>query len=199
MSTSTALTPLTGNREMFASLVASGSNYSDAYREAFDASGMAATTLHTEASWLARVPEVSLRIAEIRAEAFQAVGVTVERVSRELAAVAFSDIADVATWDGSGLHLTPFDQLSPAARRAVKAIKVKRSRRVDGSRANPAEWETEHIEIQLWDKVGALEKLARHLGMDKGAATQDNRVQIIVSYKEPEDFDAVRLRRGADE
>ncbi|MFN0145947.1 MAG: hypothetical protein ACKVT1_05510 [Dehalococcoidia bacterium] len=57
MPTSTTLGPLTGNREMFASLVAAGSNYSDAYREAFDAAGMTLATLYKEASWLVRVPQ----------------------------------------------------------------------------------------------------------------------------------------------
>jgi len=57
---------LTPQQEKFAQLVASGMNQSAAYRAAYDAKRMKATTINNEASRLARNPHITIRVAEIR-------------------------------------------------------------------------------------------------------------------------------------
>jgi len=60
---------LTAKRKAFAQAVADGLSQADAYRAAFDADGMSAGAVWTEASLLARNPQVAQRIGELKAEA----------------------------------------------------------------------------------------------------------------------------------
>ena len=55
-------TGLTDKQEAFALLVFEGTNFSDAYREAYDASAMSAASIHTEACKLVKNPKVAHRI-----------------------------------------------------------------------------------------------------------------------------------------
>lgn len=89
------------------------------------------------------------------------VHVDADRTLLELAALAYSDITDVAQWDGDTFRLTPSSELSPQARRSIQSIKVRRNRQVQ--RDETGAWETETIEVKLWDKVAALDKVMRHL------------------------------------
>ena len=54
--------PLTSKQQAFADGVVSGLSQSEAYRRAYNAEGMKASAVHTEASTLAGHPEVSRRI-----------------------------------------------------------------------------------------------------------------------------------------
>ena len=68
---------LTLRREHFCqAFVVNGGNGSDAYRKAFSAENMSAPAIRVEASRLLDVPNVSLRIRELQAEALAAAGVT---------------------------------------------------------------------------------------------------------------------------
>lgn len=63
MSTDTSLTPM---RESFCQAIASGSNQSDAYRQAFNAENMLPETIWNHASELAKDGKVGARIQELR-------------------------------------------------------------------------------------------------------------------------------------
>jgi pectin methylesterase-like acyl-CoA thioesterase len=60
---------LTAKRKAFAQAVADGQSQADAYRSAFDAGRMSPGAVWTEASLLARNPQVALRVEELKAEA----------------------------------------------------------------------------------------------------------------------------------
>ena len=76
---------------------------------------------------------------------------------RELAAVAFSDIGDLFDHNGQPV---PVHRLDPITRSAVAAVSIGR---VDG----PAGVVSETFRVRFWDKLRALELLARHLGLDR--------------------------------
>ena len=59
-------TGLTDKQETFAMLVFEGTNFSDAYRQAYDASNMSAASVHVEACKLVQHPKVSLRIDRLQ-------------------------------------------------------------------------------------------------------------------------------------
>ena len=63
-----ALTGLTEKQEAFAQAVMSGMTYSDAYREAYDTSGMKAPTIWAEACRIAAHHNVAARIEALAAE-----------------------------------------------------------------------------------------------------------------------------------
>ncbi|MCR4300613.1 MAG: terminase small subunit [Sulfuricaulis sp.] len=89
-------------------------------------------------------------------------GVTVERIIRELAAIAFANLRDVVTWDGDALYLKPSAELDTASASAIK--KVKQTRTITRGK-NDFEQEREQREVELHDKQRALELLGRHFGM----------------------------------
>jgi|SRR3990172_2498791 len=106
---------LTAKQEAFAQAVASGMNQSDAYRSAYSAGKMKDSSINVKASQLAADGKVSVRVAELRKPAVDAVQVTLtahlarlatlsdaaEREGKYSAAVA----AEVARGKASGLYV----------------------------------------------------------------------------------------------
>jgi hypothetical protein len=60
---------LTMKQEQFAAAIVEGKTHADAYRQAYDASGMKDGTVWSEAARLMRRPHVTARVEELRAEA----------------------------------------------------------------------------------------------------------------------------------
>ena len=77
-----------------------------------------------------------------------------EAVVQELEAIGAGEATDVIQWDDMGrVTLTPSDQLSDRARRAVKKVKV-----------TPNQFGNQ-IEVEMHDKLSALRLLAKHRGL----------------------------------
>jgi phage terminase small subunit len=82
--------------------------------------------------------------------------VTQERVVQELAGIAFSDLRHYVQWGPDGVRLEPSATLTPAHSRVVKQV------------VETVTKEGQTLRITLHDKVSALDKLARHLGLYQG-------------------------------
>jgi len=77
-----------------------------------------------------------------------------ESVVQELEAIGAGEATDVIQWDDMGrVTLTPSDQLSDRAKRAVKKVKV-----------TPNQFGNS-IEVEMHDKLSALRLLAKHRGL----------------------------------
>jgi hypothetical protein len=77
-----------------------------------------------------------------------------EAVVQELEAIGAGEATDVIQWDDMGrVTLTPSDQLSDRAKRAVKKVKV-----------TPNQFGNT-IEVEMHDKLSALRLLAKHRGL----------------------------------
>lgn len=108
--------------------------------------GYSESTAHSKAAgWLAD-PEVAEAVIQAMAERSRRVDITSDMVMRELAKVGFANIADytVSTDDRKGRVI----DLTAATRDQLAAV----SELGDGK-------------IKLHDKLGALDKMGRHLGM----------------------------------
>jgi hypothetical protein len=104
-----------------------------------------------------------LKLPKIRAYLCELLELNEATVINELSKIAFATITDVMTWDASGAHLIPSEELSDRGRAAIKSIKVRTrttSRLIDG--VEVVETITES-EIKLHDKLDALDKLAKKL------------------------------------
>jgi hypothetical protein len=77
-------------------------------------------------------------------------GVTVEKVLREYARIAFADLRHIASWDAQGLHIK--ERLSKADAAPISEIGT------GAAGKGP-------VRIKLYDKKAALDAIARHLGM----------------------------------
>ena len=77
-----------------------------------------------------------------------------EAVVQELEAIGAGEATDVIQWDDMGrVTLTPSDQLSERAKRAIKKVKV-----------TPNQFGNQ-FEVEMHDKLSALRLLAKHRGL----------------------------------
>lgn len=119
-------------------------------------------------------------IQQLEADISSRVGITAEKVKREIARIAFSDIRDYYTEEGT---LKQPGDLSDDAAAALSGIEVD-----ELFGFNPMADQKEKIgetkKIKLYDKLGALEKLMKHLGeyeRDNSQLKPTTEVQPVVN------------------
>src|SRR5262245_10836584 len=124
---------------------------------------------------------IAAAIAAAKAERSRECKVEAARVLQELALVAFSDLGQVLDFTGGEPALRPACEIPEDARRALASVKVRRYTEGRGDDAR----EVEVTEFKFWDKLAALDKLARHLGLLKDGAE----VTVQVPFKVYAGFD----------
>jgi hypothetical protein len=102
-------------------------------------------------------------------------GITRSRIVDELGAIAFSDIGDVVDWDNETEHLQPSEpgvgdghggKITKVIRARVLVIdKSKIDPRVRRAIAKLVMTDNGGLRVEMHDKLAALDKLARALGM----------------------------------
>ena len=138
---------LTPQQERFAMLVAGGSNFSDAYRQAYPRSvKWLAKTVNECASGLMNNHKIHTRVSTLQKMAAEKAGLKAEDVLRQLSMLISSDIADICHPDG---RVKMPHELDARTRAAVKSFKITK----DG------------IEYTFWDKNSAVDKGMKHLGL----------------------------------
>lgn len=147
---------LTPRQETFAVGLAKGLTQSDAYRKAYPASlKWRENAVWVQASALAANREVSIRVSELTAKAAARNEVTVERVLKELARLAFFDIRKLVDDEGRPV---PIQQLDEDSARAVVGLDV-------AAVGNEAMGVGQVLKVKMADKRAALEALGKHLKM----------------------------------
>lgn len=109
------------------------------------------TVAATNGGRMLRNAEVAEYISCRQQERQERTEITQDRVVRELAAVAFADVTEVASVRYGVVRLRSTDELTEEQRRAIAGIKETQA----------------GVEIKFNDKLKALELLGRHLGMFK--------------------------------
>jgi len=97
-------------------------------------------------------PDIQQKLAELQAETAKRNEVNVDMIIVELKELGFSNIADFM-YDGKML---PLAEVEKDRLKAVSQVKLTRTSNDDSER--------ETIEFKFYDKLSALDKLARHLG-----------------------------------
>ena len=143
--------------ERFAQEIAQGASASAAYVTAGYAKndGNAARLNGNE--------KVRSRIEEILSEGAAKAGVTVQRIVDELAKVGFSNMGDYLHATTGGDPFFVYDQLTDDQKAALAEVTVEDFKEGRGEDAR----DVRRIKFKLYDKLGALEKLGKHLGMFK--------------------------------
>lgn len=150
--------------KLFGQHVAAGKSATDAYTAAgFKAQGQA---IRKNASRLLTNADVAAYIAEIQARGAARTEVTIEKVIREVARIAFAQATDFASWDGTSLTLTPSSKLTEDAVAAIAGVTYKTFK-----------GETT-VEFRLHSKDAALDKLMRRLGLYKDSMLLKGKVSI---------------------
>jgi phage terminase small subunit len=136
--------------------------------------GYSEKTAYSVGQRLLKNAEVAAAVGLARSERERRTEITSDRVLRELARVAFFDPRKLFGADGQPL---PIAELDDDAAAVVAGLEVSVTHNDDGSVTRVAK-------IKLADKLSALEKLGRHLGLfDKGTpGTAENPIAVLIRH-----------------
>jgi phage terminase small subunit len=128
--------------------------------------GYSEKTANRIGSHLLSKVDIAAAVADGKAKQLDTADVTAVRVIRELSRIAFSDLRDVYN-DGGNLKSPSEWSDDTAAAISGIDIEIRRARTQDESGEWGA-WQNEGLaKIKRWDKLRALEMLAKHLGVLK--------------------------------
>lgn len=156
----------------------------EAYRRAYPASKTwSDAAVSVAASRLMRNPKVALRVRELQDEVARANKITVERVVNEYAKLAFTDLPGIVTFDGATMSVADFDTLTPAQRACIQSFKVKTDREMqNGDDGRPAATPVQQVEVKLYSKQAALDKLGEFLGIGKSRAEEEPEGPLRIGF-----------------
>jgi phage terminase small subunit len=153
--------------------------------------GYAENTAYSQGQRLLKHVEVAKAIELGMEDRARRTGITQDRVLQELAKIGFSDIRKALTPDGNVQSPHDWDDDTAAA---IASFEVVASKSADGSSV------TEHVhKFKTWDKLGALDKLARHVNLyaaDPTAANVTVNVGVSPSDELQRYIDGIAERRG---
>jgi phage terminase small subunit len=124
-----------------------------------------------------RIREVLAKRLDARSRRLE---VKADRVLLDVAAMAYSNIDDFATWSDFSVHMKPCADVTRIQKASIKSLNPKFDR--EGNALG--------VHITLHDKPRAAELLMRHLGMLDPTGRQDTK-GTIVAFME-------RLKKGED-
>jgi phage terminase small subunit len=150
---------LTIKQEKYAQGLFTGMTQREAYKQAYDASGMSDKCIDEEACLLAANPKVAQRIEELTNELRLRNMVTVERVVTEYAKLGFFDPRKLFNEDGKPLDISELDDDTAAALAGLDVQEV-----YEGTGDN-REFVGYVKKYKLADKKSALDSMAKYLGM----------------------------------
>ncbi len=117
--------------------------------------GYAEGTAKAAGSRLKRSPAIVAALAQANAARAKRLSIDAERVLEEVARLSFVDLGDLVDWRGGALRLKDPAEIAPADRAALAQISF------------VAEKGGTRVKVKLFDKLRALEILAKHLGLLK--------------------------------
>lgn len=126
---------------------------------------------------LLRDPTVAMAVQRAQDKRAYRTEVTADQVLTELARVAFASVHDFMRETDDGKLVLDVEHLDPDVASTIKKIKT----HVDANGGVTTE-------VELWDKMGALRDIARHLGMfsEEGGVTIN--VGPVPAYSDTERF-----------
>lgn len=146
---------LTGMQEKFCQLYTTHWNATRAAKEA----GYSEKNAGVLGYQTLQIPLVKDRISELTEHTLKELGVSRERVLKEVCALAFVKMSDVAQIIDGEVHLLDFDEMTDEAAAALKSISYTKS----SSSSAEGYSSSRSISFGLHDKRGSLEFLGKHL------------------------------------
>jgi phage terminase small subunit len=134
--------------------------------------GYSPKTAQEQSSRLLSNVMIQALIQERRLEAQKRNEITLDRVIQEMAKVAFSDLRKVLGPEGVLLDPSEWDDDTAGAIASLEVVAVPSGKDAEGNTTI----ERVH-KIKVWDKMAALDKLGKHLGLaDRSAEKQTDRL-----------------------
>lgn len=116
--------------------------------------GYSKKTAFTIANENLNKPYIQSVISELKQKLSAKTGITAERIINELAKVGFSNIQDYLKEGGSFKDFLKVDANQAGA---ISSIKFATTTFEGGER--------QEVQVKMWDKVSALEKIGKHIGL----------------------------------
>ncbi len=175
----TQLEPLTSQQRRFCVEYATLRNGTRAYINSYpECSYGSARTLAAKLLTNVRIA-VADEVEAVERENAKKAKITARKVLRELANVAFNDVSAAFEEDPNNNGLPspkPLGLIDPATRRTIQSVKVKRRnvRSVAGTQVF-----VEEIEYRFADKLEALDKLCKHLGLTNDGSALESLLALL--------------------
>ena len=157
--------------------------------------GYSESTANEQGSQLLARPDIRELVAEGQKEVMARTQTFQDSAVDELKIVGFSDLADFLTVKADGIvEQKPFDELTKEQTKCIKKIKqvVRSTHAADGSLLH----QTATLEIELHDKLKALELLGRHLGMFNDTLRLEGALPLTISFEVAPQVAEVIVTRG---
>lgn len=148
------------------------------------AAGYSEKTAYSQGFEQLKKPEIQAKIADARARMSKRTEITQDKVLNELAKVGFANIWHFLKVNDSGEYVA---DLSGATEEQVAAISW-------ASFDGPG-----RVTIRMHDKLAALDKIAKHLGMyEAGRGEDDDAVSLTVNINSRDPVGDVLVTRSSD-
>ena len=107
-------------------------------------------------------PAIQAAIAEAMRERSERTRINADRVLQELARIGFADIRKLFTWDEEHAAYIPSRDLTEDEAAAISEVQTETIKVMLGEDLSETKVK---LKLKTYDKLGALDKLGRHLGL----------------------------------
>jgi phage terminase small subunit len=145
-------------------------------------SGYSENTAESQGSRLLSNAKVAAVVAARQAERAKRTQITQDRVLQELARIGFADIRKLFEWDEESASFIPSRDLTDDEAAAVSEIQAETTTTTD--RSGTTIDTTVKLKIKTYDKLGALDKLGKHLGMFVDRVEHSGELPVLVVKRE---------------
>lgn len=159
---------LTDKQEVFVQEIIKGKTQRESYKVAYSTESMSDKTIDEAASRLFKNSKVAARYDELHSrlvkEAEDECIVTAKQVLKEYAKIGFADIKNYLSFK-TALTIIGHDKDGEPIIATAHIVEMKDSDEVEGSVISEVSIKDGALKFKLHDKKGALDSIARHLGM----------------------------------
>ena len=107
---------------------------------------------------------IKAAITKLKAERSARTRITADRVLEELAKIGFADLRELMTWNDERGWFIPSAELTDEQAAAISEVQSETIVTTFG-KDDENETRRHKMRIKTWDKLSALEKIAKHLGI----------------------------------
>ena len=154
----------------------------DAYNSVYSTKNLKPAMVKQKAKKVLQKPTVQRRICELRTRALETVEVTQQRVTAEIARMAYANVDDYVFVQNGTLVLHDAEVMARDHRAAISSLRSRVLHRNDKDGSSVIQ-----LELRMCDKLKALQMLGAYLGMWDGKGepadgmTQDPEVEATIA------------------
>jgi len=147
------MTKLTPKQENFCNYYIETGNASEAYRRAYSCGNMASDTINRKAAELFNNGKITARVSQLQADLQERSDISKDEAVKELTNIVRARVTDVLFARGTTIKIKNLEELPDHVVSCISVMK-----KVKGG-----------IEIKLYDKISAIDRLSKMLGWDESS------------------------------